>query len=106
MPPKKRPVPLPSQGTLVGWAKKRQTIAETVIAEAIMKTDNEPEGADTGDIGDVVGNIDNRSIAIDKTQPVFVKSFQTRWLKVTLACSGRKSKTDTIVNHESHFVQR
>ena len=25
----KRPIPLPSQGTLVGWSKKRQTIAET-----------------------------------------------------------------------------
>ena len=41
-----------------------------------MKTDKVPESAETGDIGDVV--IDNRSVAVDKTQPVFVKSFQTR----------------------------
>ena len=43
MSPQKRPIPLPSQGTLVGWAKKRQTIAETVVAETILKTDNVPE---------------------------------------------------------------
>ena len=45
-----------------------------VTAEAITKTDNMPESAETGDIGDV----NNRSVAVDKTQPVFVKSFQTR----------------------------
>ena len=30
-----------------------------------------------GDIGDVIGDVNNRSVAVDKTQPVFVKSFQT-----------------------------
>ena len=78
MAPKK--VQFPSQGTLVGWAKKRQTIAQTVVAETITKTDNVPKSADeTDDIGDVVGNVDNQSIAVsvNKTQPVFVKSFQT-----------------------------
>ena len=42
-----------------------------------MKTDNVPKRAETGDIGDVVGDVDNRSVAVDKTQLVFVKSFQT-----------------------------
>ena len=36
-----------------------------------------PESAQTGDIGDVVSDVDDQSVAIDKTQPVFVKSFQT-----------------------------
>ena len=36
-----------------------------------------PESAETGETGDVVGDIDNQSIAVDKTQPIFVKSFQT-----------------------------
>ena len=35
-----------------------------------------PESAETSDIGDVVGDVDSRS-AVDKTQNVFVKSFQT-----------------------------
>ena len=78
MPPKKDQFPLPSQGTLVRWAKKRQTIAETVVAETITKTDDVPKCSETGGIGDIVSNVDNRSaIAVDKTQPVFVKSFQT-----------------------------
>ena len=34
-----------------------------------------PKSAETSVIGDVIDDIDNRS-AVDKTQPVFVKSFQ------------------------------
>ena len=31
-----------------------------------------PESAETGDIGDAVGDFDNRSVAVDRIQPVFV----------------------------------
>ena len=51
----------------------RQTIAKIVVAETIMKTDNVLQSAEAGDIRDVVGDVNNRSIAINKTQPVFVK---------------------------------
>ena len=42
-----------------------------------MKTDNVPESAERGDIGEFVGDITNQSVAVDKTQPILVKSFQT-----------------------------
>ena len=72
MPPQKRPIPLPSQGTLFGWAKKRQTIAETVVDETITKTDNVLESAKTSDIGEVVGDVDNRSVAVDNSFPTWL----------------------------------
>ena len=67
-----------------------------VAAETITKTDNVPKSAETGDIGDVVGDVDNRSaVAVDKTQPVFVKSFHQSNQHIYMHCSLLQDSPDS-----------